>query len=159
MNKVTEEGIKLIHEFEQFREHAYLCPAGVPTIGWGNTFYADGSPVKMGDKITLAQGNRLFEIILKQFENMARKAITSAVNDNQFSAFVSALYNIGHGSSKKSGIIVLKNGQPSTLLKLINTNPNDPKIADEFRKWINKGSTFENGLRRRRETEVKLYYK
>jgi len=156
--KVNKEGITLIHEFEDFEAEAYLCPAGVPTIGWGNTTYADGTSVKLGDKITLVQGNRLFEIVLAKFEAMARKAITSSVTENQFSAFVSALYNIGHGNSRKSGLIKLKDGSPSTLLTLINNDPNDKLIGAEFRKWISKGSSFEKGLLRRRTAEVVLYF-
>lgn len=156
--RVNEAGIKLLHDFEGLKLNAYLCPAGVPTIGYGNTTYADGSPVKLGDKITKAQAERLFEVILRRFETKAKKALTVTLNDNQFSAFVSILYNVGAGNSSKSGIIRLKNGSPSTLLKKINTNPNDPTIADEFRKWVSKGTSFENGLKRRREAEVKLYY-
>jgi len=157
--KTNQEGIKLLHEFENCKLKAYLCPAGVWTIGWGNTFYADGSKVKEGDEITQAMADRLFEVILAKFEVSVIRALQRPLNGNQFSALVSIVYNVGQGSSLKSGIIRLKNGQPSTLLKKINANPNDPTIADEFKKWISKGSAFENGLLRRREAEAKLYFK
>ena len=147
-----------MHEFEGLRLKAYKCPAGVWTIGYGNTFYADGSPVKEGDEITKEQAKRLFDLIVPKFENMAIKAIKSKVNSNQFSAFVSALYNIGHGTSTKSGLIRLKNGNPSTLLIKINANPNDPTIRDEFMKWVSAGTSAENGLRRRRIAESNLYF-
>ncbi|MDX5478422.1 MAG: lysozyme [Cyclobacteriaceae bacterium] len=156
--KTNQAGIKLLHEFESCKLKAYKCPAGIWTIGWGNTFYENGTPVKEGDVITQQRADSLFLFVLSRFEDQAKRAITSNVNDNQFSAFVSALYNIGPGSSQKSGLIRLKNGQPSTLLKKINTNPNDPSIHDEFMKWVSKGSAFEKGLTRRRQAESKLYF-
>lgn len=137
---------------------AYKCPAGKWTIGWGNTFYENGTPVKEFDQISQARADSLFKFILTQFEDMARKAITSEVNENQFSAFVSALYNIGHGSKIRDGLIVLKNGQSSSLLKMINLNPNLPVIGKLFKEWISKGTSYENGLTRRRKAEVELYF-
>mgnify|MGYP005754621755 CR=1 FL=1 len=156
--KTNQAGIKILHDFESCRLKAYKCPAGKWTIGWGNTFYEDGRPVREGDVITQARADSLFLFVLARFEDQARRAITSKVNDNQFSAFVSALYNIGPGTPEKSGLIRLKNGQPSTLLRKINANPNDPSIRDEFMKWVSAGSAFENGLRRRRAAEANLYF-
>ncbi len=164
--KTNPLGIAILHQFESCVLTAYLCPAAkkLPpaqqfyTIGYGNTFYEDGSPVKKGDKISKKRAEELFNNILPKFEEMARKAITSKVNLNQFSAFVSALYNIGHGNSNKSGLLRLTNGNSSTLLRKINANPNDPTIRDEFMKWISAGSAFENGLRRRRKAESDLYF-
>jgi lysozyme len=157
--KVNQEGVRILHEFESCRLTAYKCPAGVWTIGWGNTFYEDGKPVREGDTVSQERADQLFHVILKRFEDQARSAITSNVNENQFSAFVSALYNIGPGSPNKSGLIRLRNGQPSTLLRRINYNPNDPLIKDEFLKWVSPGSAFERGLRRRRTAEAELYFK
>jgi lysozyme len=156
--KTNAKGIKILHDFESCRLKAYKCPAGVWTIGWGNTFYEDGTPVKEGDVITQQRADRLFEIILSRFENMAARAITSKVNPNQFSAFVSALYNIGPGGRSRSGLITLTNGNPSTLLRKINANPNDPTIRDEFMKWVSRGTSFTNGLIRRRKAESDLYF-
>lgn len=156
--KTNQAGIKILHDFESCRLRAYKCPAGVWTIGWGNTFYEDGRPVREGDVITQARADSLFLFVLARFEDQARRAITSKVNENQFSAFVSVLYNIGPGSAQKSGLIRLKNGQPSTLLRKINTNPLDPTIRDEFMKWVSAGTSFERGLRRRRAAEADLYF-
>ncbi|NBV70201.1 MAG: hypothetical protein EBR69_05875, partial [Synechococcaceae bacterium WB4_2_0805] len=47
-----EPAAKLIREFEGFSDVAYICPAGVPTIGWGTTRWPDGAAVKIGDTIT-----------------------------------------------------------------------------------------------------------
>jgi lysozyme len=156
--KTNKAGIKILHDFESCKLKAYKCPAGVWTIGWGNTTYENGQPVKEGDVITQQRADSLFSFILAGFEDQANKAITSSVNENQFSAFVSALYNIGVGSSRKSGLIRLKTGAPSTLLAKINRNPSDPTIRDEFMKWVSAGTSFENGLRRRRAAEANLYF-
>lgn len=158
MRKTNPKGINILHEFESCRLKAYRCPAGIWTIGWGNTFFENGTPVKEGDAITQQRADSLFLFVLARFEDQAQKAITSEVNENQFSAFVSALYNIGAGSSQKSGLIRLKDGQPSTLLRKINANPNDLTIRDEFLKWVSPGTAFTNGLRRRREAEANLYF-
>lgn len=158
MRKTNRAGIELMHEFESCQLEAYLCPAKVWTIGWGNTFYADGSRVKQGDKITQKEADELYYSILRIFEEQADHAIKSNVNENQFSAFVSALSNIGPGHPNRDGLIRLRNGNPSTLLRMINANPNDPLIADEFKKWRSKGTPFEKGLLRRRTREAELYF-
>jgi lysozyme len=163
--KTNKAGIAILHEFEKCERkigggklQAYKCPKGVWTIGWGNTFYENGAPVKEGDVITQERADSLFTYILALFEDQARRAITSQVNENQFSAFVSALYNIGPGSSQKSGLIRLKTGQPSTLLKMINLNPQTPGIREQFMAWVSPGSSFEKGLTRRRKAEADLYF-
>jgi lysozyme len=163
--KTNKAGIKLLHDFESCQKRlpngmlqAYKCPAGVWTIGWGNTFFENGTPVKEGDTITQEKADALFEFVLARFEEQAKQAITSTVNSNQFSAFVSALYNIGPGSKSKSGLLRLKNGEQSTLLKMINQNPNNPAIRIQFMAWISAGTPFENGLRRRRAAEADLYF-
>lgn len=156
--KTNAKGIKILHDFESCKLTAYKCPAGVWTIGWGNTFYENGTSVKEGDKITQERANSLFLFVLAKFEDQAKVAITSKVNENQFSAFVSALYNVGPGSPKKSGIIRLKNGAPSSLLKMINFNPNSPAIRELLMAWVSKGSAFEKGLTRRRKAEADLYF-
>lgn len=145
--KLTKEGIDLIHEFESCRLEAYLCPANKWTIGWGNTYYADGSPVKNGDRITQAQADRLFEIIINRKVAQVRKVVPPNLNDEQFSALVSFVYNIGITKFKSS-----------TLLKRVIADKDDPDIAYQFSRWINKGTSFENGLRRRRKAEAELYF-
>lgn len=158
--KTTAEGIKLIHSFEECRLQAYKCPADKWTIGWGNTYYEDGSPVRPGQVITQERADELFANILPGFEAMARKAITAPITGNQFSAFVSALYNVGPGRpGVKGGLIKLEDGRPSTLLKRINANPNDPTIRNAFLMWVSPGTEFTNGLRRRRKEEAALYFK
>ena len=56
-----EAAIDLIKSFEGFHHDAYLCPAGVWSIGWGNTTKADGSPVIPGDRISQEAGDALLQ--------------------------------------------------------------------------------------------------
>lgn len=145
--KTNQKGIDLMHEFESCRLEAYLCPAKIWTIGWGNTYYADGTSVKSGDRISQEQANRLFEVILSKFESQVYKSVKPMINSNQFSALVCFTYNVGIGNFLKS-----------TLLKKVNLNPNDPTIIDEFMKWNKGGGVVLNGLTRRRKSESDLYF-
>jgi lysozyme len=146
---VTNDAIKLLHKYEGLVLDAYLCPAKVPTIGYGNTFYEDGSKVKIGDKITKERAIELFENILENnFASQVKRLIKSRVTNNQFSALVSFAYNVGIGNLKRS-----------TLLKLVNSNPNDPAIRNQFMRWNRAGGKVLLGLTRRRESEADLYFK
>jgi lysozyme len=145
--KLNDAGIDLMHQFEGCKLTAYLCPANKWTIGFGNTFYEDGRSVKQGDVISQERADKLFSMIAEDFAIRVRSLLKVTLNENQFSALVSFAYNAGIGNLKAS-----------TLLKKVNVNPNDPTINDEFMKWISKGTSFERGLRRRREAESKLYF-
>jgi lysozyme len=146
---LTNDGIELLHRYEGLRLNSYLCPAKVPTIGYGNTFYEDGTKVKLGQSITLERANELFNNIVEiSFCRKIRGLIISEINNNQFSALVSLAYNVGIGNFKKS-----------TLLKKVNINPNDPTIAREFLKWNKAGGIVLLGLTRRRISESNLYFK
>jgi lysozyme len=147
--KVVNDAIILMHKYEGLRLDAYLCPAKVPTIGYGNTFYEDGSKVKIGDKITKKRADELFNNVLeKNFATPVRGLIKSKVTNNQFSALVSFAYNVG-----------VSNLQRSTLLKMVNVNPKDPAIRAQFMRWNKAGGKELLGLTRRREAEANLYFK
>ena len=162
--RTNQEGIKLIHSFESCELESYECQASkrLPeekkfyTIGWGNTFYADNSKVKKGDKITQAQADILFGIVLRRFEADVLSLLKAKVNENQFSALVSFAYNVG---SDIDADTIAEGLGDSTLLKKVNKNPNDPTIAAEFAKWKKAGGKPSNGLIRRRKAESELYFK
>lgn len=146
--KFTQKGIDLIHRHESLRLNAYLCPAGLPTIGYGNTFYEDGTRVKLGEKITKKRAEELFNsVVQNNFIEPVKRLLKVTLNDNQFSALVSFAYNVGIG-----------NFQKSTLLRIVNTNPNDERIAHEFKRWNKSNGRVLNGLIRRRNDEAKLYF-
>ena len=146
--KVNKSGIGLIKTFEGCLLNAYLCPAKVWTIGYGSTQYLDGKPVKQGDKITQQQAEELLIDTVNIFAEGVSKLIKVELNDNQFSALVSFAFNVGIGNLSKS-----------TLLKKVNSNPNNHMIRTEFGKWNKAGGKVLNGLTRRRNAESELYFK
>lgn len=146
--KLNKAGADLIKSFEGCKLSAYKCSANKETIGYGNTFYEDGTPVKLGDKITQERAESLFELISTDFSKKVIPLIKSQVNENQFGALVSFAYNAGVGNLQKS-----------TLLKKVNANPADASIRDEFMKWDKAGGKQLAGLTRRRKAEADLYFK
>lgn len=145
--KISKNGIDLITKFEGFKSRPYLCPSGIPTIGYGNTYYPDGMKVKISDPpVNENQANELLKNILSKFESGVSQCLTKSINQNQFDALVSFAFNIGLGNFKKS-----------TLLKKVNINPVDPTIKNEFLRWNKSGGKVLNGLIRRRESEYSLY--
>lgn len=146
--KVTSEVLEFIKSKEGLRLAAYLCPAGLWTIGYGNTFYENGLKVKRGDKIDKERAEQLFENIINIFASDVRKLINTTLTDNQFSALVSFAYNVGIGNLSKS-----------TLLKKINENPKDITIRDEFVRWNKGGGKVLRGLTIRRKYESDIYFK
>lgn len=146
--KLNKAGADLIKSFEGCKLTAYKCSANKETIGYGNTFYEDGSPVKLGDTITQERAESLFVMISDSFAAKVKPLITSAVTENQFGALVSFAYNCG-----------IANLKSSTLLRKVNANPNDPTIRNEFDKWNKAGGKVLAGLTRRRKAEADLYFK
>jgi len=150
--KISALGITLIKKYEEFRNNPYLCPVGKPTIGWGNTFYEDGTLVTLNDPpITRKRGDELFLNIVAIFEDKVNKNVTSNINQNQFDALVCFAYN------QKKGAF-----ESSTLLKRINANPEDEDIKYQFSRW-NKGTVNGKlvelkGLTKRRNEEAFLYF-
>ena len=139
--KTSPKGIALIKEFEGLRLRAYKCPGGVWTIGYGHT-----AGVKAGMVITEAQAEDFLKEDLFSCENAVNNQKLS-INQNQFDALVSLIYNIGIG-----------NFQKSTLLRKARVNPNDNSIMDEFLKWVYSKGRVLPGLQRRRIREMKLYF-
>lgn len=144
----SEKGIDLIKEFEGFRSKPYLCAAGVPTIGYGTTRYANGKKVTLNDpeiseKVATAH---LMEDLVT-FEQQVDALVRDDINQNQFDALVSFVYNLG-GNALKS----------STLLKKVNKNPNDKTIRAEFLKWVHANGRKLSGLVNRRTKEAGLYF-
>lgn len=145
---LNKDSADLIKSFEGCKLKAYRCSANKETIGYGNTFYEDGTPVKMGDTITQERAESLFELIADSFANKVKPLVTANVSSNQFGALVSFAYNCGIANLSKS-----------TLLKKVNANPNDPTIRTEFEKWNKAAGKVLAGLTRRRKAEADLYYK
>jgi lysozyme len=148
ITKVSSKGLDIIKKYEGFSSKPYLCPSKVITIGYGSTYYEDGSKVKLTDSpITQERATELLEALLVSFERAVDSYCTDSINQNQFDSLVSFAYNCGVGNLKSS-----------TLLRKVNVNPNNPTIKDEFLKWTKGGGKTLSGLVRRRTEEAQLYF-
>ncbi|MBN1989361.1 MAG: lysozyme [Bacteroidales bacterium] len=139
--KTSQKGINLIKGHETLRLKAYLCPAGVLTIGYGHT-----KGVKDGDTITEQQAEQFLKEDLAEAEDAVLRTKV-ALNQNQFDALVSFVFNVG--ASKFNG---------STLKKKLLKNASDKSISNEFSRWIYSKGEKLNGLVKRREDEATLYF-
>lgn len=144
---LDKNGYDLIQSFEGLELKAYKDSVGIWTIGVGNIVYEDGTKVKQGDTITKERARSLFESTACQFAFKVNKVIKKPLTQNQFNALVSLAYNIGLGAFEKS-----------TILKLVNNNPNDANIAKEFLKWKFAGGKEIKGLLNRRIKESSVYF-
>ena len=130
---------------EAFRERPYLCSAGVWTIGFGTTFYEDGTPVKEDDKsIDRHEAFRLLKSKVKT-EFDINKDVTVELTQNQFDALTSFAYNVGMGAFRSS-----------TLLKKLN-NGDYIGVSNEFERWNKSKGKVMPGLVSRRAREKELF--
>ena len=143
VNQISQKGLSLIKRFQGVKLKPYLCPAGIPTISIGCTYYEDGTKVKMTDApISEARATDIFLNVIKHYERSVDSFCRDDINQNQFDSLVSICYNVGAGALKRC-----------TLLKKVNANPNDPLIKLEFLKWYKSGGLVLNGLTLRRQAE------
>ena len=148
ITKIGTKGLEIIKSYEGLKLKPYLCPAKVPTVGYGSTFYENGKKVKITDpSITEQRAIELLQHSLKSFEQYVDSYCRDDINQNQFDALVSFCYNLGPANLKSS-----------TLLKKANVNPNDETIRDEFMKWTRSSGKILKGLVARRQAESDLYF-
>ena len=141
----SDKGFDLIKKFEGLKLSAYICPAGVSTIGYGTTRHPDGKPVKMGEKISVELADAYLRHDVVDIEDQIEKLVKVQLQQYQFDALVSFVYNLGIGNLQKS-----------TLLKLINKSDFHGAMA-EFLKWNKANGRPMEGLTRRREAEQELF--
>jgi lysozyme len=151
MEKITQigkAGIDLIKEFEGDKLKSYQDSVGIWTIGYGSLIMPNGQKVKSGDIITEQQAEQLFMADIAPRAKSVSDMIKTQINQNQFDALMCFAYNLGIMSLLYS-----------TLLKEVNTNPNNPDIRNQFAKWVYAGKEIIPGLVRRRKAEADLYFK
>ena len=147
--KINKEGLELVKKFEGCKLSTYLCPAGVPTIGYGHTGEVDGKKLdgKKPIKITQKKADELLKKDLAKFEKAVEnleKKYGYKFNENQFSALVSFSFNLGEGSLLQ----VTRNGLR-----------NKKEIATAMRLYNKANGQTLQGLVNRRIAEIKLYNK
>lgn len=147
--KTSDNGIKLIKEFEGLFLTAYFCPANIPTIGYGHTATVTRQDVKNKKTITENEANILLVKDLAKYEKAVNELITVDLTQNEFDALVSFTFNLGIGSLASS-----------TLRKLINLGK---KLSanEQFIRWnkarVNGRLVTLKGLTRRRKAESNLF--
>lgn len=139
--RLSDKGFALIKDAEGCRLKAYVCPAGVLTIGYGHT----GPDVTEGETISKAEAELLLRRDVARFEACVSKACPGPTTQSQFDAMVSLAYNIGEASFRRSSVARLHNAQ------------NYPQAQQAFALWNKANKKIVNGLVTRRAREADRY--
>ena len=138
--KISDKGIAFIRDHEGCVLTAYQDGGGVWTIGIGHT-----RGVKAGQVITQSQADEFLADDISPVEACINKSVTVALNQNQFDALASFIFNVGENAFKNS-----------TLLKKLNAG-NYRAAADQFTRWVYDNNVFVQGLYNRRTDEKVLF--
>ena len=138
--RTGRDGVELIRHFEGCRFDAYLCPAGVWTIGYGHT-----ADVKEGDSIDQKAAEAFLIEDLESFEQAVTRLVEVPLTQQQFDALVSWTFNLGAGNLAES-----------TLLRKLN-NYQYAEVPEQMMRWVRAGGQVLDGLVRRRAAEAALF--
>lgn len=143
--KISQEGIAHIKAEEGERLTGYLDSTGLPTIGVGHTGYVGAKAVCQGMTISQDTSTALLLSDLARVENAIAKRVTVPLNQNQYDALCSLIFNIGVGAF-----------ETSTLLKCLNSRDYNG-AAEAFLMWKRAGHAGDILLpRRKRERALFL---
>ena len=148
---IPQDAVDLIKEFEGFRSCPYDDGIGISTIGYGATFYADNTKVKMSDPcISEAQGEELLKFHLEYFWGTQESTIPywNEMSDGQRGCLLSFSFNCGAHFYGANGFATITGC-------LRDKRWND--VPDALRLYVSPGTAVEAGLRRRREAEIELW--
>lgn len=141
-----EVAAALARRFEGLYLRPYLCPAGVPTIGYGATTYEDGTRVRLTDPAITR--DRAESMLLLSVRNVYLPAVArlcpGARSPGLLAALIDFTFNLGPGRLQASG-----------LRRAVN----EGRLTDvpaELRKWVMGGGRPLRGLVLRREAEIAL---
>lgn len=147
--KISDEGLRLIKSFEGYHTRlkdgscaAYLCPAGVPTIGFGCT-----EGVKLGMVWSAEQAETALRREVAKFEAAVSRSVTVEINQNEADALISLAYNIGAAAFQRSSV-----------LRRLNKGDR-AGAAKAFHLWNKGGGRILPGLVSRRMREASLFLK
>lgn len=138
--KTSDAGIELIKKYEGYSLTAYKCPAGIWTIGYGHIRTA-----KEGLTITHNRASELLRADLRRFEAGVARWVLVPLEQHQFDALVSFVYNVGLG-----------NFRSSTLLKYLNDG-HYTEAAHQLLDWNRANGRILDGLTSRRYAERKMF--
>ena len=137
----------LCKQFEGFRGKPYLCPAGIPTIGYGSTYYSDGKKVTLNDlPISEPEAAQLLlhELQYTYLPGVLRNCPILLTDERKCNAIVDFAYNLGTGRL-----------QTSTLKRKINEQDWDA-AKEQLLLWNKGGGRVLPGLDKRRKAECQL---
>ena len=138
---ITEQGLELVKSFEGFRATPYYCSGNVLTIGFGHA-------VRQGEtfmEITQEEGEKLLKDDVGTAERAVLRLTKVPLEDNQFDALCSWVFNVGSGAMQRSGL----------RQKLNRGEYNE--VPTELKKWVYAGGKKIKGLMWRREAEAILF--
>lgn len=130
----------LVRKFEGCRLQAYLCPAGIPTIGVGHT-----KGVKIGDRCSQQQADLWLTQDLEDAAAVVATLVRVPLTQGQLDALTSFVFNLG-----------VRRLAESTLLIMLNRG-NYAAAADQFSRWVYAGGQKLKGLVDRRAAEAALF--
>ena len=149
--KISQEGIDLIKFYEgcptdsSGNAVSYRCAANKKTIGFGSLKLIDGSPVEDNMTITKQDAEDLLAHELHEYEGYINNMVKADLNQNQFDALVSWVFNLGPS-----------NLQASTLLKVLNAQDWDD-VPNQITRWNKVNGVPNQGLMKRRNSEALLF--
>jgi lysozyme len=144
-----ELAAELCRRYEGYRSKPYLCPAGVPTIGYGSTYYADKRKVTLEDppmEEGAARALLMVELEHTYLPGVLRNCPVLATNERRCNAIVDYAYNLGVGRL-----------QTSTLKRKINAQDWDG-VQEQLMLWTKGGGKVLPGLVARRKAECLLVF-
>lgn len=140
----VEVAASLARRFEGLYLRPYLCPAGVPTIGRGATYYEDGTRVTMSDPVITVE--RADELLMWHIEKVYLPAVVKlcpgADTPGKLGALIDFAFNVGVGNLRSS-----------TLRKKVNAGEWQD-VPFQLRRWNKAGGRILRGLTARREAEI-----
>jgi lysozyme len=155
--RIDQAGIDFIKDAEGVKPFVYLDVAGLPTIGAGHLLTLDeltsGKIMIDGYAYKYHEGlsDNIIDRLLMRDLHIAELAVKTNVkvdlNQHQYNALVSFVFNVGIGAFKKS-----------TLLKWLNDGGYD-KVPAQMRRWVFSAGQQIKGLKNRREEEIELWNK
>ena len=153
--QVGQSGKKLFQEWEGLELNEYLDSGGAPTIGVGHLMtrsermsgkiMINGKGVVYRNGLTVQQCWDLLDQDLDFAEASVNSMVKVSLNQNQFDALVSFIFNVGESAFRNS-----------TLLKVLNAGHFD-QVPAQLRRWIRDNGKVVKGLVNRREKEIALW--